>query len=270
MLGVSFGVASLSPTQAVSQARVAAEKSILLDDSMAEGHNSLANTRLLFDWDWSGSETEFRRALKLNPSYADAHHWYGHLLMAEDRRDQALAESKRALELDPLSQVANLHLGWHYIYARSYDLALKQLQKTLELNPNYGYAYWYMGRAYEQQAKYSEALRAMHTAQTLLKGNTAVIADIAHVLAISGDTKGARDLLQNLRQARKTTYVSPVEVGLIYLGLGKKTHAFESFEKGYAERSDLLIYINVDPRFDSIRSDVRFQDLVQRIGLRSE
>ena len=269
VLGVSFGVAALSPTQAVSQGRAAAERSILLDDSMAEGHNSLANTKLLFDWDWSGSEIEFRHALELNPGYVEAHHWYAHLLMAEGRRDQALAESNRALELDPLGQVTNLHLGWHYIYSHSYDLAVRQLQKTLELNRNYGYVYWYMGRAYEQQTKYPESLRAMHTAQTLLKGNTAVVADIAHILAISGDTQAAGDLLQQLIRARETAYVSPVEIGLIYLGLDKKVEAFKWFEKGYAERSDLLIYINVDPRFDSIRDDARFQDLVLRIGIHS-
>lgn len=267
VLGVSFGVASLSPTQAVSQARAAAEKSILLDNNMAEGHNSLANTKLLFDWDWSGSEVEFRRAIELNPGYAEAHHWYAHLLMAEGRREEALAESKRALELDPLSQVTNLHLGWHYIYSRSYDLAVRQLQKTSELNPNFGYAYWYMGRAYEQQAKFPEALQAMHTAQTLLKGNTAVVADIAHILAISGDTKAAHGLLRELSRTRETNYVSPVEIGLIYLGLDKKTNAFEWLEKGYVERADLMIYINVDPRFDSIRSDARFQNLVQQVGL---
>jgi TolB-like protein/DNA-binding winged helix-turn-helix (wHTH) protein/Tfp pilus assembly protein PilF len=266
VLGVSFGVASLSPTQAVSQGRAAAEKAIQLDETMAEGHNSLANTKFLFDWDWVGSEAEFKRALELNPGYADAHHWYAHLLAAEGRLDLALAESKRALDLDQLSRVTNLHLGWQYIYSRQYDQAIEQLRKTLELDPGYGYAYWYMARAYEQQGKYSEALQAMRKAEDLLKGNTAVAADIGHLSAVSGDRATALKVLKQLGSVPKGPYVSPMEIALIYVALDRKTEAFQWFEKAYAERSDLLIYANVDPRLDSMRSDPRFQNLLRRIG----
>jgi TolB-like protein/DNA-binding winged helix-turn-helix (wHTH) protein/Tfp pilus assembly protein PilF len=267
VLGVSFGVGSLSSSQATSQARSAAEEAIRLDDTLAEGHNSLANTRLFFDWDWAGSETEFKRALELNPGYSSAHHWYAHLLMAESRINEALAESKRALDLDVLSPVTNLHLGWHYVYSRQYDLAIDQLRKTLELDPSYGYAYWYMARAFEQQGKYSDALQALGKAQGLLKGNTAVAADIGHVYAVSGDKAAALKVLTQLSALPRGTYISPLEIALIYVGLGRKTDAFQWLDKAYVERSDLLIYVNVDPRFDSIRSDPRFQDLVRRVGL---
>jgi TolB-like protein/DNA-binding winged helix-turn-helix (wHTH) protein/Flp pilus assembly protein TadD len=267
VLGVSFGVGSLSSSQATSQARSAAQKAIQLDDTLAEGHNSLANTRLFFDWDWTGSEAEFKRALELNPGYASAHHWYAHLLMAEGRVNEALAESKRALELDVLSPVTNLHLGWHYVYSRQYDLAIDQLRKTLELEPSYGYAYWYMARAFEQQGKYADALQALDKAQELLKGNTAVAADIGHIYSVSGDKVGAFKVLKQLSALPQGTYVSPLEIALIYVGLGRKTDGFQWLEKAYAERSDLLIYVNVDPRFDGIRSDPRFQDLLRRVGL---
>lgn len=267
VLGVSFGVGSLSSSQATSQARSAAEKAIQLDDTLAEGHNSLANTRLFFDWDWVGSETEFKRALELNPGYASAHHWYAHLLMAEGRVNEALAESKRALDLDVLSPVTNLHLGWHYVYTRQYDLAIDQLRKTLELDPSYGYAYWYMARAFEQQGKYSDALQALNKAQGLLKGNTAVAADIGHIYAVSGDKVAAFKIVKQLSALPQDTYISPMEIALIYVALGRKTDAFQWLEKAYAERSDLLIYLNVDPRLDSIRSDPRFQDLLRRVGL---
>jgi TolB-like protein/DNA-binding winged helix-turn-helix (wHTH) protein/Flp pilus assembly protein TadD len=267
VLGVSFGAASLSPTDAITQARAAAERAIQLDDMLAEGHYSLATTKLLFDWDWAGSEAEFKRALELNPNDASAHHWHAHLLMAQARLETALAESKRAIELDQLSPVTNLHLGWHYIYSRQYDLAIDQLRKTLELDPSFGYAYWYMGRAYEQQGKYTEALQALRKAQELLKGNTAVSADIGHVSGVSGDKVAALRMLGQLRKAPQGTYVSPVEVALIYLALEQKTEAFQWLEKGYSERSDLMVYLNVDPRFDGIRSDPRFQDLLHRVGL---
>jgi len=265
--GIAFDVGSLSPTQAFPQAKSAAERAIQLDDTLAEGHNSLAYVRLLYDWDWPGSEAEFRRALALNPGYANAHHWYAHLLMASGRREEALAESKQALNLDQLNPAMNVHLGWHYIYARQYDLALAQLRKALELDPNHSLGNWYLGWVYEQQGKYADALQAMHKAQELLKGNTALVADIGHVYAISGDKPAALKILEELNESSRRTYVSPFEVALIYVALGRKNEALQWLEKAYTDRSDLLIYLNADPRLDSIRSDPQFVDLAHRVGL---
>jgi len=266
LFGISFDVGSLSPDQAISQAKAAAEKAIQLDSTLAEGHNSLAYTKLLFDRDWAGSEAEFKRALELNPGYASAHHWYAHLLIASGRQEEALAESKRALNLDQLSSILTVHLGWHYIYARQYDLALVQLRKALELDPNYSLAHWYLGWIYEAQGKYSEALQAMHKAQEHLQGNTALVADIAHVYAMSGDTVAASKVLGQLNDSRARRYVSAFEIALIYSALGRRNEALQWLEKAYTERSDMLIYLNVDPRLDSIRSDPRFADLARRVG----
>jgi eukaryotic-like serine/threonine-protein kinase len=266
LFGISFDVGSLSPTQAMPQAKAAAAKAIQLDDTLAEGHNSLAYTKLLYDWDWAGSEAEFKRALKLNPGYANAHHWYAHLLFASGRRDEALAESKRALDLDQLSPIMNVHLGWHYIYSRQYDMALKQLRKALELDPNYSLANWYLGWVYEQQGKYAEALEAMRRAQEPLKGNTALVADIGHVYAASGDKQAALKVLDQLNESSRRTYVSPFELAVVYVGLGRKNEALQWLEKAYADRSDLLIYLNVDPRLDNIRSNPQFVDLAHRVG----
>jgi len=264
--GISFDVGSLSPAQAFPQAKSAAERAIQLDDTLAEGHSSLAYVRLLYDWDRPGSEAEFKRALALNPGYANAHHWYAHLLMASARREEALAESKRALELDQLNPAMNVHLGWHYIYARQYDLALAQLRKALELDPNHSLGNWYLGWVYEQQGKYPDALQAMHRAQELLSSNTALVADIGHVYATSGDKPAALKILEQLNESSRRTYVSPFEVALIYVALGRKNEALQWLEKAYTDRSDLLIYLNVDPRLDSIRSDPRFVDLAHRVG----
>ena len=264
--GISFDVGTLSPAQAFPLAKAAAERAIRLDDTLAEGHNSLAYARLLYDWDWPGSEAEFKRALALNPGYANAHHWYAHLLMASGRGEEALAESKRALNLDQLNPAMNVHLGWHYIYARRYDLALAQLRKALELDPSHSLGNWYLGWVYEQQGKYADALQAMHRAQDHLKGNTALVADIGHVYAISGDKPAALRVLEQLNESSRRTYVSPFEVALIYVALGKKNEALQWLEKAYTDRSDLLIYLNVDPRLDSIRSEPRFIDLARRVG----
>ena len=264
--GISFDVGSLSPAQAFPQAKSAAERAIQLDDTLAEGHNSLAYVRLLYDWDWPGSEAEFKRVSALNPGYANAHHWYAHLLMASGRREEALAESKRALNLDQLNPAMNVHLGWHYIYSRQYDLALAQLRKGLELDPNHSLGNWYLGWVYEQQGKYADALQAMHKAQDLLKSNNALVADIGHVYAISGDKPAALKVLEQLNESSRRTYVSPFEVALIYVALGRKNEALQWLEKAYTDRSDLLIYLNVDPRLDSIRSDPQFIDLAHRVS----
>ena len=267
LFGISFDVGSLSPAQAIPQAKAAAEKALELDDMLADGHNSLAYAKLLYDWDWQGSEAEFKRALTLNPGYANAHHWYAHLLMASGRRDEALAESQRALNLDQLSPILHVHLGWHYVYARQYDLALEHLRKALDLDPNYSLANWYLGWVYEQQGRYSDALQAMRKAQALLTANTALVADIGHVYAVSGDKAAALKILDQLRETSRRTYVNAFEVALIYAALGEKQTALQWLEKAYIERSDFMIYLVIDPRLDSLRSDPKFIDLTRRVGL---
>ena len=267
LYGVSFDVGSMSPAEAIPRGKAAAERAISLDDTLAEGHNSLAYLRLLYDRDWTGSESEFKRALTLNPGLANAHHWYAHFLVASGRPEEALAESKQALSLDQLNPAVNVHLGWHYIYTRRYDLALAQLRKALELDPNHSLGNWYLGWAYEQQGEYTKALQSMHKAQESLKDNTALVADIGHVYALSGDKAAALRVLEQLSELSRRTYVSPFEVALIYAALGRKDDAFQWLEKAYNDRSDMLIYLNADPRLDSIRSDPRFLDLAHRVGL---
>lgn len=266
LYGISFDVGSLSPAEAMPQAKAAAEQSVRLDDTLADGHNSLAYVKLLYDWDWRGSEAEFKHALELNPGYASGHHWYAHFLLASGRFDEALAESHRALNLDQLSPILNVHLGWHYIYTRQYDLALGALHKALELEPNYSLANWYLGWTLEQQGKYREALEAMNKAQEHLKSNTALAADIAHVYAMSGDREAALRILDQLNETSRRTYVNPFEIALIYVALGRKNEALDWLDKAYAARSDLLIYLNADPRLDGIRSEPRFVDLARRVS----
>jgi eukaryotic-like serine/threonine-protein kinase len=266
-LGFSFDVGSLPPNEAIPKAKAAASKAIEIDDSLAEAHNPLAFIRLNYDWDSAGAEREFKRALDLNPGYADAHHWYAHYLIATGRPEESLAESNRALELDPLSPIMSTHLGWLYYYLRRNDQALSQLGKTLELDPNYGLAHWYIGLVKEQQGRYDEALDRMSRAVELLHGNLVVEADRAHALALSKRTAEAEESLGGLLTLSRTRYVNPVETALVYIGLGKSDEAFRWLDRAYEERSDLLVYLRVDPRFDPIRSDPRFAELIRRVGL---
>jgi len=264
-LGFSFDIGSHRPTEIQPRARAAAERALQLDDSLADAHNSLAYVRLNYDWDWKGAEREFRRSLELNPGYAHAHHWYAHFLVSHGRSDQGLAESHKALELEPLSPVMNLHLGWHYWYARQFDAALEQLAKTLELEPNYGLAYWYRGLAYALTDRYAPALRELSTARRLLKSSRMVEADIGYVHALAGDRTRARKVIASLKREAGRGYVNPFELALIHIGLGDREPAFACLEAAFRERSDLLVYLRVDPRLDPIRDDPRFDALDRRV-----
>jgi serine/threonine-protein kinase len=265
--GFAFDFGSLPPNEAIPKAKAEAMKALEIDDTLAEAHTSLAYAKQLYDWDWSGSEREFKRALELNPNYANAHHWYSHYLIAVGRNEESLAESKRALELDPLSLIINTHLGWYYIYAHQYDLAIEQLHKTLELDPNYGLTHWYLGLAYEQKRMYPEATAEFSEAMELLKGNLMVKADLGHCYAVSGKRDEAQKIMAELQELSKQRYVSSFEIALIYTGLGEKEQAFDWLGKAYQEQSDMLVYLKVEPRLDPLSGDPRFRDLLRHVGL---
>lgn len=266
-LGFSFDVGSQRPAEVQPKAKSAALKAIELDDSLAEAHNSLAYVKLNYEWDWPGAEAEFKRSLELNPGYAHAHHWYAHLLLSCGRVREAFAESYRALELDRLSPIMNLHLGWHYLYSGQSELALDQLTKTLELDPNYGLVYWYLGLAYEKKGMYAEALRELRAAKEVLKSNLNVDADIARVGGISGDRTEAERGIAVLREESLRRYVNPYQIALIHIGLGRTDEAFDWLDKSVRERSDMLVYLKTDFRLDPVRSDCRFRDLEQKVGI---
>ncbi len=248
-LGFSFDVGSLPPNEAIPKAKAAAAKALAIDDTLAEVHNPVAFMKLNYDWDFLGSEAEFKRALELTPSHANTHHWYAHLLIATGRPEESLAESNRALELDPLSPILSVHLGWLYYYLRRHELAMDILNKTLELEPNYGLAYWYIGLVKEQEGEFTEALDALRQADELLKDNLVVKADLAHALAVSGRKADAEVALQGLSGLSESRYVNPFEIGLIHIGLGQSDEALHWLNRAYEERSD-----------------PRFQDLVGRVG----
>ena len=266
-LGFSFDVGSIAPNLVQPKAHAFARKAMELNERLPEAHNSLAYWKLNYGWDWAGAEEEFHRSLDLNPGYANAHHWYAHQLISSGRMDEALAESKKALEIDQLSPIMNVHLGWHYFFARQYDHSLDQLRKTLELDPNYGLAFWYTGWVYEQIGKPEEAIGQMLRAKQFLKGNLVVEADLAHAYGIAGKKSEARKILAGLRSMSEQTYVNPYEIALIHLGLGEKEQAFQSLNEAIRDRSDLMIYLKLDPRMDPIRSDPRFTELVRNVGI---
>lgn len=265
--GFAYDLGSVPAREVISKAKSAASKALEIDDSLAEAHSSLAYAKHLFDWDFAGAEELFRKALELNPNYADARHWYAHLLVALSRFDEALLESKRALELDPVSPVMNNHLGWHYMYARQYDLAIAQLNHTFALDPEFALSQWYLGIVYEQLGRNAEAEAAFEAALRPTNADALIRADVAHYYAVSGQTERALEELAALEKIAKEQRVSPFGFAMIQVGMGDHDKAFAFLERAFDERSDMLVYLNVDPRLDPLRENPRFADLTARVGL---
>jgi serine/threonine protein kinase/Tfp pilus assembly protein PilF len=263
-----FPLGSVAPRDAMPMAREAATHALAIDMAQGEAHASLAYEVFFYEWNWPESEREFKRAIELNPNSADAHHWYSHYLMAHHRIDESLAESKRALELSPIDLIVNIHLGWHYLYARQYDQALEQLNRVVEMDRNFAQTYTWLGLVYEQQKKYPEAIAAFQKAIVLFPGgSTQAKGQLGHAFAVSGKKNEALKMIAELADTARHTYVSPYQVAAIYAGLGDKDQAFAWLEKAYADRSEWLVNLSNDQRFDDLRSDLRFANLARRVGL---
>ncbi|MBI1984287.1 MAG: winged helix-turn-helix domain-containing protein [Acidobacteria bacterium] len=273
-LGDSYAMLSyygaLSPQQAFPKAKEAAQKALEINDRLAEAHTSLAYVRHRFDWDWSGAEDEFRRAIELNPSYAPAHQWYSSFLAAMGRVDEAVAEAKLIRKLDPLSPIINSHLGWVLYLAHQHDQAIAQCRMTLELEPNFFPARRYLGLAYEQSGLHKEAVAELQEAVVLSSNSPLTKAELAYAYAMSGKRPEAQRVLEELRERSNREYISPYFIATIYTGLGKKDEAFAWLHKAYEDRADGLVYLQVEPKFDRLRSDPRFQDLLGRMKFPEE
>src|SRR6202795_165536 len=255
------------PTREVlPKVKSAAAKSLELDEAGAEAHTSLAWARF-HEWDWAGGEKEFKRAIELNPSYPTAHSWYGEYLMVQGRFDEALAEINRAAELNPLSPALNLALGYRFYYAHQYPEAVAQIQKTLAMDATFVPAHVYLGRAYEQKGTYPEAIAEMRKALELSEGDTNELAALGHAYAMAHQVGEVKKVLDQLKERSQQTYVQPSLIAVIHAGLGDKNQAFDWLQKAFEDRSAGLLYLKVDPAFDSVRSDPKFIDLVHRVGL---
>ncbi|HEY6187909.1 MAG TPA: protein kinase [Pyrinomonadaceae bacterium] len=257
-------IGAVAPNEAMPRAKAAAERAIELDPELAEGYTSLGFVKLSYDWDWPAAESDFKRALELNPNYATAHQWYASYLLQMGRYDDATEEIKRAQQLDPLSLIINANKGYYLYFARQYDAAIEQYRKTLEIDPNFGVGRYYLAQAYVQKKMYGEAIAEFQKLINTPGDDLETAAALGYAYAQSGRRADAQRFLTEIIELSKSRYVSPLYIATIYTGLGERDQAIEWLYKAYDARHPGLVLLKVDPMFDSLRGDTRFQELLHR------
>ena len=265
VLGAPLNV--LPPKEAFPKAKAAATKALEIDNNLAEAHATLGVVKQRFDWDLESAAQEFRRAIELNPSYATAHQWYAINFDILGQTKSSIIEAQRAYELDPLSLIINARLGHSYYYARRYDEAIEQYKNTLELDPNFAIAHFRLGWAYAQKEMHREAVEEFLRSDAISGENMETVEALKQAGSKTGIRGYWRKTLELQQEQAKHRYVSAYEIALLYACLGDKENAFEWLSKSFEERSSALVFLKVEPGFDSLRNDPRFTELLRRIHL---
>lgn len=239
-------------------------KALQIDDTLAEAHVLKANIREI-DLDWPGAEDEYKRALELDPNSVRTHQTYAWHLEMRARLDEAMVHLRRAQELDPLALEVSNDIATLFVFSRQYDKAIEAHQKTLEMDPNFVPAHTRLATAYQHKGMHEEAIAEIKKVGVLHRRERS--AHLGYAYAVAGKTDEARKVLDQLKELAKQHYVSPFDFALLYMGLGDKDQAFEWLNKTFDENPYRLSFIKVNPRFDSLRSDPRFEDLLRRMKL---
>jgi TolB-like protein len=256
------------PEKALPEAKAAALKALEIDSKLAEAHTSLAGIMVDYDWDFVGAEKEFKLAIELNPNYATAHAWYAGLFSSLGLHEEAIREVKIARNLDPLSPRISQNVGLYLYYARRYDQAIEELNKAIEVDPNNFAACWILGCAYEAIGKYEEAIKSYLRYIEPSGGSKDRDTDMASCYALMGKQEEARKILNNVIEYSTGNFISSENIAEVFAVLGEKDHTFVWLEKALRERDPILIErLKNQHRFDPVRSDPRFTDLLRRIGL---
>lgn len=254
----------LAPKEAMPRAREAAQHALSLDESLPQAHTCLALVKAWFDWDFSGGEREFRRAISLNPNDAEAHRLYGDFLTAMGRFDEAIAEKRRAEQLDPLSLIATWDVARAFFYAGRADEALEQLRKTLELDRNFPYAFAMQAQIVFRQGNRKQAFELMDRA-IRLAGRTQLLVTVeGYMNGMVGNRKAALAAIEELKKSG--SYTLPLFLARINTAIGDREQAFHYLNEVYNDRSESIVWLKVDASFEPLRSDPRFETLLRKVG----
>jgi TolB-like protein/Flp pilus assembly protein TadD len=256
-----------APTrEAMPKARAAAMKALEIDNTLSEAHAAMGIIKLFYEWDWLGAEEEFNRAIESNHNNAIAHQRFGLYFNLLGRFDEAKRELELAMLIDPLSPHSYWSLTLTYFLTCQYEKAIEEVEKTLEMERDYKPSLYLLGRVYEQCGQPGRAVEVFK--RILALSNTPMfLAALGHAYALCGKPRKARNVVRDLQEQSKYRYVSAYSQAAIHLALGDKNQAFSCLEKAYEDRCEMMTWLRIDPAFESIRADVRFTNLLRRVGL---
>ena len=253
-----------NPRDDWNKTRLATETALSLDPNLAEAHTAAGMASFFMTWDWAAAERSFRRAIELNPNYAIAHQFYGHLLSNSLRHQEAIAEIQKAREIDPLSPMMHTFSGGVLVMAKRYGEALPPLQQALAIDPDFFPTHTTLGLLDQQTGKPDAAIEEYRKAYRLSGGNILQLANQGFVLGRIGRRAEAQQIIATMQQISQGRFVPPFTFALVYTGLDDRDAAFQWLEKAYEVRDIGLVFLPVDPKWDSLRSDERFKRLLRR------
>jgi adenylate cyclase len=256
----------IHPREAMPKVRAAAQKALQLDNGLAEAHASMGLVHMFYDYDWTAAEKEFRRAIELNPSSVEGRQGLSRYFSAVERHDEAIAEVKKALEIDPRSLRIRWRAMFTHLLARRNDDAIEHARRALEIEPNFAMALAAQGLAYAEKRQFQEAVAHLEAAAHKERTPT-MLGFLAHVKAAAGRRREAEKLVQDLESLATRRYICPYEVATAYASLGNRDRAFEYLHKGMDDRADCMAWLRAEPWMDSIRSDPRYNRLLEEVGL---
>ena len=254
------------PREAMPKVKDAATKALQLDESLAEAHTMLAMVNAFYEYDFPSAGAEFKRGVELDPGSASAHQWRGYFLIAMGQHQEALDELTKARELDPLSDTVSLLLSVSFLFSRQYDQSIQQSQKMIEAEPDFWWGHFLLGWAEAETGKYDEAIQSLDRA-THLDSSPYPLAYLAYASARSGNKERALKALQELEQKSHEVYVPRYQIAAVYVGLYDKAKALDSLQQAFSSREEIIAFLKVDPTWDPLRSEPRFQDLLHHAGL---
>ena len=256
----------LSSSDAWPKAQAAAMQALGIDSTLPEAHTSVGVVKEHFEWDWPGAERELRRAIELNPNSANAHHWLGEYLTNMGQFEEGLRETRKAQEIDPLSRLINTTIGWQLHLAGQNDQAIEQLRKALDIDPKFAPARRLLEGVYAQMGRYKEAV-AEREKMLSLYGGSELAASVEEDFSKSGYRGVLQSWVDGLTEVSKHGHVSSYSIGEVYMRMGETERAIKWLQQAYDEHDTELVSLAVQPEFNPIRSDPRFQEILKHMKL---
>jgi len=265
--GILGGFSLMPPHQAYARARAAVNKALEIDPELAEANASLGWIAMWYDWDWPAAERHFLKAIQRKPDYALAHHWYGNFLSCTGRFDESIRQMQKACELEPLEPANPAHLGLALYMARRFDESIGELRKVIESDPEFWLASWYQSGNFLAKDMWGEAIVTLQRVVELTASSVTALSTLGFAYGSAGMKDEAFKILARLDGLSKDRYVGSFWRAMVWLGLGEKNEALENLEKAHRDRESNMVFLNVWPLLDSLRSEPRFNALLRKMNL---